>query len=332
MDSDRAKEYLRRSISPQETFEDLLRYPRYVEVETVNACNARCPMCTIAEWERKTPTMKGDLFRKIADDLIAHRGELKRVSLYRDGEPLLDKNMADRIAVLKDGGIPQVTISTNVSLLNERISRDLLAAGLDIIIMSIDSLKKDVYEKIRARLVFEEVLENARAFIRLRDEINQKTQIWIRMIRQQENSGEWPSYYAYWKDILSPADRVYYHNIFNWGGQLKSFQPLAASHEPNLPCVSLWSLLVIFANGDVPMCNIDFNKAYPIGSVRNASIEELWQSDAFWQHRVKHMANQKASISLCENCNVWDEPEESESPVSPEFSSARVSIGQTNRN
>ncbi len=47
------KEYLNRRISPDENFDDLLSFPRYIEVETVNACNARCPMCTIQDWERR---------------------------------------------------------------------------------------------------------------------------------------------------------------------------------------------------------------------------------------------------------------------------------------
>jgi len=42
-----AKDYLHTRISPQESYEDLLAFPRYFEIETVNACNARCTMCTI---------------------------------------------------------------------------------------------------------------------------------------------------------------------------------------------------------------------------------------------------------------------------------------------
>ena len=83
------KEYLQRRISPNESYDDLLSFPRFIEIETVNACNARCPMCTIDDWQRNTPTMKDDLFRRIADEIIDHRHEVNRVSLYRDGEPLL---------------------------------------------------------------------------------------------------------------------------------------------------------------------------------------------------------------------------------------------------
>lgn len=319
MELDAAQEYLQRRISPAERYEDLLRYPRYIEIETVNACNARCPMCTIAEWERHTPTMKDDLFRKIADDVIDHADQVKRVSLYRDGEPLLDKKLPDRIATLKGGGIRQVTISTNVSLLNENRSWALLEAGLDVLIMSIDSLQKDVFEGIRVGLNFDEVLENAVRFAEMRDRIGAGTQIWMRMIRQDGNYDEWPAYEAFWKERLAPTDRIYYHNIFNWGGQLKGFQPVSTSFEPGLPCVALWSLLVIFGNGDVPLCNVDFNNRYPTGNVRDHSIEEVWRSKIMNERRALHLNGEKSCIDMCANCNVWDEPESQDMLISEEY-------------
>ena len=319
MDIEKAREYLNRRISPQEAYDDLLHYPRYVEVETVNACNARCPMCTIDEWERSSPTMKDDLFDRIAEDLIAHAGHLKRVSLYRDGEPLLDKKMPERIARLKAGGIRQISLSSNVSLLNEQKSVELLEAGLDVLIMSIDSLEKDVYESIRVRLNFEEVLGNAIRFAELRDRIRPSTQIWMRMIRQDSNKDEWPRYEEFWRSKLAPTDRIYYHNLFNWGGQLDEFKPLTYSYEPNLPCVSLWSLLVIFANGDVPLCNVDFNNKYPTGNIRDHSIEELWRSKVMAERRNLHLEGKKSCIDLCTKCNVWDEPDEGGNSLSAQY-------------
>jgi MoaA/NifB/PqqE/SkfB family radical SAM enzyme len=307
MDIEKARDYLVRRISPTETYEDLLRFPRYLEIETVNVCNARCPMCTIDDWERGSKPMTDDVFKKIADEVVEHAGEIKRVSLYRDGEPLIDRKLPARVAVLKDGGIGNVAISTNVSLLNEERSRALLEAGLDTIIMSIDSLDKDVFEAIRVRLKFEQVLENALRFIELRNKIRPQTKIWMRMIRQESNVNEWPEYEKYWASRLSEQDRIYYHNIFNWGGQLKVYQPVASSYEPGLPCVALWSLLVVFCNGDVPLCNVDYNNKYPLGNVLNTSIEELWRSKLANDRRMLHLTGEKRCITLCTDCNVWDE-------------------------
>ena len=70
--------------------------------------------------------------------------------------------MAWRISELKNRNIPETAIATNAQLLTEEKAEELLESGLDLIIFSIDSLKKDIFEKIRARLNFETVIENTK--------------------------------------------------------------------------------------------------------------------------------------------------------------------------
>ena len=113
-------------------------------------------------------------------NLLKTKRYLKRVSLYRDGEPLIDKKLSKRINKFKENGIDNTSIATNVSLLNEKKSYDLLNAGLGIIILSIDSLKKDIFEKIRVRLNFDEVIENAIKFFEIRDKINPNCRVWVK--------------------------------------------------------------------------------------------------------------------------------------------------------
>ncbi|HIF35238.1 MAG TPA: radical SAM protein [Candidatus Thioglobus sp.] len=319
MGGNKLEKYLLGRIDKDSKINDLLRFPRFFEIETVNACNARCPMCTIDDWQRKTPTMKDGLFNKIVDELREHSDTIQRVSLYRDGEPLLDKKLPKRVQLLKDNGIKQVSIATNVSLLNEKRSIDLLESGIDLVIMSIDSLDKNIFESIRVRLDFDEVIENAKRFIELRDRISPNTRIWMRMIRQKSNIDEWPYYEQYWSKYLNKNDRIYYHNIFNWGGQLDGFSPVKSTYEPNLPCVSLWSLFVIFGDGKVPLCNVDYNNKFPLGDVTKSSIEEIWRSSLLNKYRDMHLGHKKDNISICQNCNVWDEGSESDDFLSDKY-------------
>ena len=58
------EEYFVKRIDKNNNLKGLLEYPSYVEIETVNACNARCPMCTINDWNRNYPVMKDDVFNK----------------------------------------------------------------------------------------------------------------------------------------------------------------------------------------------------------------------------------------------------------------------------
>ena len=297
--------YLSGRIAPDRPFASLSEFPLYFEIETVNACNARCPMCTIDDWTRHTPTMKDELFERIAMEICAHKHDVKRVALYRDGEPLLDKKLPKRIRRLKGGGIRNVGISTNVELLDEERSTAILEAGLDEIVLSIDSLDKNVFEAIRVKLHFETVMDNALRFIGLRNTIRPQCSIWVRMIRQESNRDEFPAFYAFWKPLLKGNDRCYFLNTHNWGGQLQGFD----SEKPtNLPCVALWSLMVIFADGKVPMCNVDFNNKHPLGDVTTHSIEELWQSKLQNERRELHLARERGKIDMCANCTVWNKP------------------------
>ena len=307
-----AEEYLRRRISPEESFEDLLVFPRFFEIETVNTCNARCPMCTIESWTRHSPVMSMELFTKIADEIGEYADQVYRVSLFKDGEPLLDKKLPQRIALLKERDVQCVAIHTNVSLLDETRGAALLEAGLDAITLSIDSLDKKVFEEIREGLTLEPVLENALQFIKLRNRIRPNCEIKVRMIKQDSNKDEWETYEAFWKDKIAPHDRCFTHNIHNWGGQLEGHKHVAESLQPQVPCLSLWSAMVIFADGDVPMCTVDFNNTYPTGSVLKNSIKELWDSPVMVERRQTHMEHRRGVFPSCRICNVWDEPSDFE--------------------
>ena len=69
--------YLNRRIDGEVPFKKLLEFPKYIEIETVNACNARCPMCTINDWERNYPVMRDDVFKKISEDIIENKKFVK---------------------------------------------------------------------------------------------------------------------------------------------------------------------------------------------------------------------------------------------------------------
>ena len=51
-------------------------------------------------------------------------------------------------------------MSTNVSLLTERKARELFEAGLDEIMLSIDTVEKQKYEEMRVGLRYEKVMKN----------------------------------------------------------------------------------------------------------------------------------------------------------------------------
>ena len=51
--------------------------------------------------------------------------------------------------------------------------------------------------------------------------------------------------------------------------------------------------MVIFANGDAPLCNVDYNNKFPTGNIRDKSILNILKSKILEERRNLHMRGQK---------------------------------------
>lgn len=220
-----------------------MRYiPTHIQIETVNRiCNARCPMCTIKfvpDWEkeavdelshtgysRRPEIMSLDTFKTITKKFKPHVDRIRFMSLHGCGEPLLDNTLAQKVAYAKQVGFKEVGFTSNCSGLNKKNSRQLLNAGLNCIIPSIDGTTKEVHEEIRPRTNFEQIVSNVRRFIELRDEGSYNCKVLIRMVRQQLNYKQWDDYNKYWRTFLSPekGDDVLAIDIHNTGGKVEDY-------------------------------------------------------------------------------------------------------------
>ena len=108
------------------------------------------------------------------------------VKLNWRGEPLTHPRLPRLVDYAKRAGILEVLINSNAVELSERKSRDLIEAGLDVLIYSFDGGTKETYEKIRIRGKFDVVTSNLRRLIELRDELGSPTKIMTSIIRQKE--------------------------------------------------------------------------------------------------------------------------------------------------
>ena len=198
----------------------MIYVPSHVQIETVNRfCDARCPMCTIkfvpdfkknAKDEfsnngmaRPAEIMSLETFKTISSKFKPYIERIRFLSLHGCGEPLLDKNLSEKIKYAKDIGFKEVGFTSNCNALTEKTAKKLLEAGLNCIIPSIDGLTKEVHETIRPRTNYEQTVKNVRYFIELRDKHDFNCKVLIRMIRQQLNTSQWDDYNSFWRGILS---------------------------------------------------------------------------------------------------------------------------------
>ncbi len=283
-----------------------LNFPKYFEVETIRACNARCSMCTVHEWKDKNNKMEEQLFDKIAEEMSHYSEWINHVCLSRNGEPLLDANLVKKIKLLKKYGIKHVTFSTNASILSEKKAIELIESGLDDIRFSIDGITKETFESIRKGLNFEQVIKNCLKFIELRGS-STKPRIQVRMTLQDSNKHEEEDFQKFWKSKLTQNDIVSSKPMHSWGNQLESYKKNGLDVETSIPCISPWSTMVIHFGGTVPLCGCDYNNKFALGDANKNTIKEIWQGEEYKKIRQIHSTEGRNKIPLCIGCNVWDD-------------------------
>jgi len=289
------------------SLEECLYFPQYFEVETIRACNARCIMCTIKDWDHNNHSnMTVELFEKFVEEVRKYNGWIKSISLSRDGEPTLDKYLPSRVAMLKEAGILEVTFVTNSQLLTEELGVNLLKNGLDDIMISMDSIKKETFEKIRIGLNYDTVINNILKFIEIRDKINPSMKIRIRMVVVEENRNEVNDWLTFWTGKIGRQDKAYVMPKHSWGNQLYKEHEDAVEFYAHKPCVSPFSSMSIHVDGKVGLCATDYNLKYLMGDFTEQTIEEIWRNKGFMNVRLLHAGKKRNEIQLCRGCHIWD--------------------------
>ena len=172
--------------------------PRVVFIEVTNHCNLLCETCprTFTSYE-EPQTLSWENFLRIAEQFP----KMERAVLHGIGEPLINRNLPQMIAHLKQRGVTTL-FNTNATLLNEEWGRKLIESGLDEMRCSIDGAKTETYAKIRGAPLLHKIVGNLAKFSELQQKMNAakpKASIWMTGMR--ENIEELP-------DLIRLAHRM----------------------------------------------------------------------------------------------------------------------------
>jgi cyclic pyranopterin phosphate synthase len=129
-----------------------------LRISVTDRCNFRCVYCRSANPENhmaEHALLEWDEYERLARILIGMGIRKIRVT---GGEPLVRPGVEDFVARLKSLGVQDLSMTTNGHLLAERCDR-LVAAGLDRINISLDSLNREKFEQITRTKTFDQVLE-----------------------------------------------------------------------------------------------------------------------------------------------------------------------------
>jgi MoaA/NifB/PqqE/SkfB family radical SAM enzyme len=157
--------------------------PVCLYLETTNRCNLLCTTCP-RTYEQLEP--EADMSWELFTSLIDQYPNVARVVLHGIGEPMLVKDLAQRVKYLKDRNI-YVLFNTNGTLLTKTNGRALIEAGLDELRVSLDAAESEVFQMVRGKDFFDKIVANVKNFTSLQCELNApkpRVSLWLTGLRE----------------------------------------------------------------------------------------------------------------------------------------------------
>jgi len=277
-----------------------------VMIDTTSRCNlacAHCPNSILSGEEGFWGDLDRDLYFKIIDEIAAEAPDTL-VRPFNSGEPLLRKDLAEMIGYAKRKGIRTVSITTNGTVMNQRVRARLMEAGLDHMEVSIDAATGETYEKIRRSPLFDKVVENTVAYIEESASLVPHRKVSVSFVLQTENRHELETFRRFWEGRADQVDIREYHQHNNLMDDAGRF-----AHKTNRyrhPCPYLWDRIIINHDGKVRFCEGDWRAEHSIGDVRKQSLKEIWLGEHYRRLRQQHVDG-TFDHPFCQPCTDWRE-------------------------
>jgi sulfatase maturation enzyme AslB (radical SAM superfamily) len=183
--------------------------PSMLTLETSSRCNLRCVMCPQAINVVKRPKhMESEMIVSLERFIR----QSNNVQLHGIGEPLASPAFWDSLKFIPESC--DSSINTNLTVLDDRRLKNLVASQLRAINVSLDAARPETYQKIRG-FSFEEVTNNIRRFVDARRESGKKFPLlFMNMTLMRSNIEEVLEFIDMAADM--GADSIYFWHLNHW--------------------------------------------------------------------------------------------------------------------
>lgn len=303
---------------------NIIGSPISVSFEPTTSCNLRCPQCPsgLRSFSRETGMLDVALYDKFIQD---NYQTLLYLLLYFQGEPYLHKKFFDLVKLASDKHIYTAT-STNAHYLDTNNSEQTVTSGLDRLIISIDGLSDETYKKYRIGGSLEKVIEGTKNLVAAKKKLKSKTPfiIW-QFIVFKHNEHEVEEVKKLGKQLGVNQVAIKTAQVYDEIGaeELLPTNPLYRRYEEGSlilktdsnnnslknECWKMWHSCVITWDGFVVPCCFDKDAEFKIGSLKNDSLQTIWNSNQYKAFRETLWKGRK-NIPICNNCSegtkVWE--------------------------
>ena len=259
-----------------------------IRIETTNFCNANCVMCPRDEMTRPKVTMEYRHFCYLVAQ--AHEMGATLISPFGFGEPLMDPDIVEKVAFCSKIGL-DTFITTNASLLNWEMTRELLDVGLTHIRFSAHGIY-DNYEKVHKGLSFDTFKRNVFNFINVRRSLPCKIDVTVMPM----NGESVQDILDFWEGRI---DDIEIWKPHNWGPKehyRNGERKLKTCGRPKVGPVQ------IQADGKMIPCCFLTDGEIILGDTYVDSIEDILKGEKYRELRRKHEAGDLEELP-CETCD-----------------------------
>jgi MoaA/NifB/PqqE/SkfB family radical SAM enzyme len=166
--------------------------------------------------------MTESVFRRVIDQL--DQMGVKKVFLHQFGESLLHPQIYEFIDyAAQKPNIELLSLSTNATALNERISRRILDTGLRHLVISVDADTEATYNEVRGP-DFARTLRNTRQFLALHRERESRMAVNLTIIRMGIKADQVDDFKRTWAPYATHPVKINVKTLVNFGGLVDTNQ------------------------------------------------------------------------------------------------------------
>ena len=165
------------------------------------------------------------------------------------------------------------------------------------------ALSAEEYEKLRVGASHETVMANITAFLELREKLGSSTpEVQVSAVETERTRPFLEEFIRFWRPRVERV-RIFVEHSRN--GEFGSIDlPPLPSPGRRLPCRKVMRDTVVYWDGRIALCNHDWLRREPIGSLDGATLSEIWQGERYRRIRDMHTSGE-VSDSSCRQCDHW---------------------------
>lgn len=268
-------------------------------VEVSSLCNARCFFCPHHKMKRKKTIMSNQMFGLLLKRIKEEKIRPKYFNLTGTGEPLLDKDLFNKIKMIKNVfKNTLVFFPTNFFSGDKNVVDQLMESDLDQIIISLNAGNAVDYKKIMG-LDFKKTIGNLNHLLRERKKMSKKLIVSLTVAANPINSN---GVYGFIKKWSPKVDDISINWIHSWAGAMSSNNGEAKVSRYRYPCRSLFEQVVVQSNGNIPLCCVDYEGSLVAGNIKRDKILDSFYSEKLERVRREHVGGKIEKNRMCRNC------------------------------